>query len=423
MSRSYFQDFAISEIIPRLWVGNRFIPERDYSIVRDSGIGAIVSLVEERCEELPDIEMLHCPITDGSFIPAPLLGRIFSFVQRAMQRAGVLIYCSAGMSRSAGVTMGVIMAQKNCSWEQANELFDQKRFSWVCKEVRESVQGYFSNQCQSNEFLPAAASGGVSSMGDAFDLPPQSSAESKLEGFEDRRLLYSDDARALEYLEKETGITLSRSNVEGWSSRGYKVRDSRIVGLGLCNMGLRAIPDGLSFPRLEFLDLSGNLIESIPNAFFDMPDLVELHLNNNRILRLPDSFGLMRNLKELCCQNNLISRIPRSIGGLRGSLIYMSLGANRLDVLPEEIGELHNLCALNLHSNRLCAIPDSFGNLCNLVSLALGNNRLEWLPGSVARFDRLQRLNIGMNRRLALTEEQVSWLNVLEANGCLVIRD
>jgi protein-tyrosine phosphatase len=390
MSKSYFQDFKMTEIIPRLWVSNRFIPERDYTVIREKGIDAIVSLVEEHCERLPDIEILHCPVADGNHLPAPLLDKIFSFVQKAMQYTNVLIYCSAGVSRSAGIAVGVIMAQKNCSWEQAHDLFSRKRFSWVCMEIRESIQGYFYAPCQSPE---------------------------------ERQQLCSDEAKALELFEKETGITIPPAKETGWSSLGYKIRDNHLVGLGLYGMRLRAIPDGCRFPRLEFLNLSGNSLESIPESFFEMPRLKELHLNNNRISRLPAAITRMKNLEELCCRNNRISSIPGSIGEMRRNLMYLSFEANQLDELPEEIGALCNLRALNLHGNWLRSIPENLGNLENLISLSLGNNRLTRLPGSFTRFHKLKRLNIGLNKQLTLTKEQESRLREWKANDCLIIRD
>jgi len=390
MSISYFQDFIITEIIPHLWVSNRLIPERDYTTIKEKGIDAIVCLVEERCESLPNIETLHCPISDGDHIPAHLLNKIFSFVHRAMQNTNVLIYCSAGVSRSAGIAMGVIMAQKNYSWEQAHDLLNQNRFTWVCMEVKESIQSYFSDQFQSQE---------------------------------ERRLLCREDARALELLEKEIGVTLPQAKEVGWSSVGYKIRDNHLVGLGLYNMGLRTIPDGCCFPKLEFLCLSRNNIEKIPEIFFEIPDLIELHLNNNLISRLPETINRMKNLKEFYFQNNLISSIPGSIKDMRENLMYLNFGANRIDELPEEIGELYNLRALNLHSNRLCVIPESTGNLDSLISLSLGNNLLTGLPDSFTRLSKLNRLNIGLNKQLTLTKEQKSWLYELKVNDCLIIRD
>ena len=390
MTISYFQDFKITEIIPRLWVSNRLISGRDFSTIREKGIGAIVSLVEEQGEPLSNVETLHCPVTDGNHIPVSVLDKIFSFVQRTMQYTHVLIYCSAGVSRSAGIAMGVIMAQKNCSWQQAHDLFNRKRFSWVCMEVRESVQGYFFDRYQ----------------------PP-----------EKRRLLCPEDANALALLEKEIGVTLPSAKEEGWSSLGFKIRDNYIVGLGLPNMGLRVIPDGCCFPRLEFLNLSGNRIENIPELFFEMPELEELHLNNNRISRLPETITRMKSLKELYCRNNLITGIPCSIGEMRGSLMYLSFEANRLAELPEDIGALCNLRALNLHGNQLCAIPENMGNSDNLKSLALGKNLLTRLPGSITRLTKLKRLNIGLNKQLTLTKEQESWLHELKMNDCLIIRD
>ena len=279
-SISYFQDYKITEIIPRLWVSNRLIAERDATIIREKGIGAIVSLVEEYCEPLPDVETLHCPVTDGNHIPAPILDKIFSFVQSAMQNTNVLIYCSAGVSRSAGIAMGVIMAQKNCSWEQAHDLFNRKRFSWVCPEIRESVQGYFSEEgC---DFL----------------------------------------------------ISLNGKKLEHIPEVFFEM--PKLKELHLNNNRISRLPETIHrMKNLMYLNLAANRLVELPEDIGKLCHLRALNLHSNQLRVLPENMGNLGSLISLSLGNNLLTRLPGSITRLH-QLQRLNIGMNKYLTLTKE---------------------------------------------------------------------------------------
>lgn len=54
-------------------------------------------------------------------------------------------------------------------------------------------------------------------------------------------------------------------------------------------------------------------------------------------------------------------------------LSYLSLSNHKLEILPDEIGNLKNLKKLDLSGNKIKNIPDSLGNLNNLTDLNLGD--------------------------------------------------
>ena len=52
---------------------------------------------------------------------------------------------------------------------------------------------------------------------------------------------------------------------------------------------------------------------------------------------------------------------------------------------------------LHLESNRLESLPDKLGDLPSLTKLAISTNCLRFLPGSMGRLKRIQRIDVANN--------------------------
>jgi Leucine-rich repeat (LRR) protein len=59
------------------------------------------------------------------------------------------------------------------------------------------------------------------------------------------------------------------------------------------------------------------------------------------------------------------------------NLQYLYCSYNRLQELPESIGNLTNLQYLDCHNNQLQQLPESIGNLTNLQCLYCVNNQFK----------------------------------------------
>jgi Leucine-rich repeat (LRR) protein len=64
-------------------------------------------------------------------------------------------------------------------------------------------------------------------------------------------------------------------------------------------------------------------------------------------------------------------------------LTRLKIKKKKLTVLPESIGELHNLQELDCSANQLKELPGSIGQLHNLQELYRGGNQLKALPESL----------------------------------------
>lgn len=114
--------------------------------------------------------------------------------------------------------------------------------------------------------------------------------------------------------------------------------------------------------RLEILNLSDNVIDTLPDDFGKLDKLRELYLNVNQLIQLPP---------KVCLQNNI-----------QNSLCLLDLSNNKLQVLPLQICELFNLVTLKLDHNELKELPPTIGRLKSLKYLTASNNQLTSLPAS-----------------------------------------
>ncbi|XP_041988258.1 uncharacterized protein LOC121739769 [Aricia agestis] len=107
--------------------------------------------------------------------------------------------------------------------------------------------------------------------------------------------------------------------------------------------------------NLVELDLSRNRLDYIPSqAFESIPELRELRLSSNPIAKIKDdTFATLPHLVRLTLSSCKISEIePRGFFGLEGSLEYLELSKNKLQVLHVSVlAPLRSLKGLELANN------------------------------------------------------------------------
>ncbi|OQR93158.1 hypothetical protein THRCLA_08532 [Thraustotheca clavata] len=127
---------------------------------------------------------------------------------------------------------------------------------------------------------------------------------------------------------------------------------------------------------------------------FPFRELVALRITGHELKELPVELPLKLPLLEcLSLISNGLLSLPDNIG-LLVHLTAIDLTKNKLQTLPDSICELTNLTSLNLSDNRLESLPHNFGNLICLSKIWMEKNQLKSTPPT---FGKLRCISINFN--------------------------
>lgn len=146
---------------------------------------------------------------------------------------------------------------------------------------------------------------------------------------------------------------------------------------------------------IQWIDLSSNLIEEIPQDVFYQEQLRILDLSKNKITNI-SGIDRLANISLLDISHNKIKVIPNEIDVLT-SLKILDLGSNNIGEIPETVSKLTALKALDLTKNKIVHLPDGFGGLSSLNSLDLSENGIKTLPSVFGKLSELTTLNLRNN--------------------------
>ena len=104
----------LSWIQPDLAVGGSFPVEAAAVLAREHGVGAVIDLREEACDDgdvmhACGMTLLHLPTPDMHGVAQPMLDSAVRFArQAAARRAKLLIHCEHGIGRSATAALCIL---------------------------------------------------------------------------------------------------------------------------------------------------------------------------------------------------------------------------------------------------------------------------------------------------------------------------
>lgn len=161
--------------------------------------------------------------------------------------------------------------------------------------------------------------------------------------------------------------------------------------------GLDSLPKGLLElgESLEILDLSGNALSDLPEDFTRLSKLRILFLSKNAFEHVPEVLSRMPALEMIGFKSNRIATLSPTCLPLRTR--WLILTDNRLEELPETLGDLPRLQKLMLAGNRLRSVPESLSNCRNLELVRLAANRIEEFPAFLLSLPKLSWLALSGN--------------------------
>eukprot|EP00889_Picochlorum_renovo_P000273 jgi/Picre1/27303/NNA_000272.t1 len=136
----------------------------------------------------------------------------------------------------------------------------------------------------------------------------------------------------------------------------------------------------------------GTGVQGLISRVGNLANLREINVSGNVIERIPEEIGRLRRLETLDIHNNCIRELPESLGGL-ASLQELNAMGNRIERVPESLGRLRSLQVLGLKDNCLTELPDVFTGLQDLREVYLTGNTLESLPDSMCECQSLVKFN------------------------------
>ncbi len=153
-----------------------------------------------------------------------------------------------------------------------------------------------------------------------------------------------------------------------------------------------------TFPReifdladtLEVLNLTGNLLDSLPDDFDRFKKLRILFLSENNFEEIPAVLAKCTSLTMIGFKANKISLFGENVLPLKTQ--WLILTDNKIEKLPDSIGELKKLQKCMLAGNKITTLPDSMQACKNLELLRISANALEVLPPWLFKLPRLSWL-------------------------------
>ena len=190
-----------------------------------------------------------------------------------------------------------------------------------------------------------------------------------------------------------------------------------MLGLDCCSMlTLKQFHSQLAEGTLagsRHLRISDALTE-FPQALYALADSLEiLDLSGNQLSQLPADLPRFKKLRILFASNNPFTELPAVLGQMP-ELEMVGFKACQIAHVPGQSLPLR-LRWLILTDNRLQELPESIGQCARLQKLMLSCNQLQQLPKGLVRCQKLELLRIASNRFEQLSElifalPQLAWL-------------
>ena len=195
-------------------------------------------------------------------------------------------------------------------------------------------------------------------------------------------------------------------------------------------------PNCIDIYEVKVIILRGCNLEFIPEWIYIFRNIEGLIFDNNPKLHLTDSFKEFSNLKVLGLQQtnitdynfiesfnhiesldisgNGLEEYPREICSLK-KLLYLDISTyNTFTKIPKCIINNQKLRVLRAHFNKIENIPEEIGELINLEQLILGSNKIKYVPETIYKLKKLKELDLFQNDISQINFKALSKLDDLD---------
>jgi len=228
----------------------------------------------------------------------------------------------------------------------------------------------------------------------------------------------------IEKMPKQLNHLSKLHSIEIYNNRPSKrlrlARNNTVTFLKFRSDEPRKIPlDYKKFKSLDSLDLSRNFLTEFPNIDQNKnlrqlvlsennltlkklklrpnTTLQCLYVRKNKIEVLPDALGNLTALKKLSFNYNEIREVSDAVGRLQ-NLEELSFYQNKLTSIPRSFYQLKNLKVIDLYYNQIEKIEEPITNLKRIEILYIANNRIHTLPDNIGDLTNLRELYLHHNR-------------------------
>lgn len=176
------------------------------------------------------------------------------------------------------------------------------------------------------------------------------------------------------------------------SEKIFDIRSIRYLGLNVCELNAFHFDRIVQLIELEDLRIENSVLGDVPEVIFRMDNLKGLSFIGTKINEVPNNLINLKNLEYLGLNRAGINEVPTFIGELT-NLTSLYLGGNEIKELPIELKNLMKLQYLALWGTQLEVLPDWICSLAELRGLYLGGvERVQKLPENIGNLTNLEKL-------------------------------
>ena len=148
-----------------------------------------------------------------------------------------------------------------------------------------------------------------------------------------------------------------------------------------------------SSPKIKFLDLRNNSLNTVPRFICDFSALLLLDIRENQIEAIPENIENLSSLQTLKLDYNLLVFFPLQVYHII-SLKTLTVSHNSLIGIDKRVKALENLTVFDISYNKIKSIPAEIGKLKMLTSFFIQGNEFIALPAVLHELTQLQQFSL-----------------------------